>query len=82
MSGEYVGDKKHGKGVYTFADGEELAGLWKEDQVRDKGGDLNSVVAAIWGYFTFASACDTPKPICMCPSHPSHPSHPFHSNDR
>ena len=38
MSGEYVGDKKHGKGVYTFADGEELAGLWKEDQVRNKGG--------------------------------------------
>ena len=35
-----------------------------------QGGDLNSVVAAIWGYFTFASACGTPKPICMCPSHP------------
>ena len=35
--GEYLNDKKHGFGVYTWADGRQYHGMWKDGKQHGEG---------------------------------------------
>lgn len=37
FEGIFEQGKKNGKGVYSFADGTRLEGVWKDDQYQERG---------------------------------------------
>jgi hypothetical protein len=40
--GEYLNDKKHGRGVFTWKDGRKYDGEWKEGKQNGKGRYYNA----------------------------------------